>query len=223
MRHFPVLPTVVALCVPATAYPRGRKQVTRRYIAGCPAKKTRSGAWKVRCAGWSATIRPDGSVRFADGSFRWLGLGFTFDVTDAVMRAKGQDPYAAAKVRFLDETRSWRRKLRRAWYRRQGRAFLQRLPKMLAGIMASKLSDADKRRLLFELWDECLETGSTELAAMGRIARSRILEFARRHFPARSKRAYTKEELERFNRIRTSKARFDPYGTALKMRVDSGS
>lgn len=232
MRRSPILPAFLLLASLASwqaaalwaAPPRSRRLV-KRFFAGCPATRTRKGGWKVLCAGWRARILPDGSVRFSDASLRWLGLGFTFDLTDAVMRAHGDDPYLAAKLQFLKETRTFRRRMRRAWYRRQGRAFLQALPKMLQGIVRSRLSPADKRRLLFELWDECLETGRSELASMGRLARSRILAFIRKAFPKGTTKGYTQQELVRFNRIRTSKASFDPYGTKpnpLDMR-DRGS
>ncbi len=210
----PVAPAFLAILagsLVAAAPPRSRR-VVRRFIAGCPATKTRRGGWKVRCPGWQARVLPDGSVRFSSGSFRWLGLGFTLDITDAVMRARGDDPYLAAKMQFLKDTTAFRRRMRRAWYRRQGRAFLQALPKTLEGILRSRLPDADKRRLLFELWDECLETGRSELAAMGRVARSRILAFIRKSFPRGTSKAYTPQELARFNHVRTSRARFDPYG-----------
>ena len=68
---------------------------------------------------------------------------------------------------------------------------------------------ADRRRTLFELWDEC------DGSAQGAAARAAVEATARRHFPPRHTDAYPADELDDFNRGRAAAQRFDPYRPAL--------
>ncbi len=66
---------------------------------------------------FSATILADGSVQFDDrpaAQLNGLSLSGTFDVTDAVMRASGADPYAAERAWFMRETQALRDRLEAA-------------------------------------------------------------------------------------------------------------
>lgn len=86
---------------------------------------------------------------------------------------------------------------------------------------------SERRRLLFERWDECEEgDGSTEPLRLttavelpdalrgqaGDRARATIEAFVRKHVPARSGDAFGAAELEALNERRESERRFDPYG-----------
>jgi hypothetical protein len=86
---------------------------------------------------------------------------------------------------------------------------------------------SERRRLLFERWDECEEgDGSAEplrlttaveapdaiRAQAGERGRATIEAFVREHVPAGSGDGYGAAELEALNGRRKSERRFDPYG-----------
>ena len=138
-----------------------------------------------------------------------------FDVTDSIMRAIGQDPYRAQRMKMLDDTREQRLTLaaqdRTA---RQGDA-LATLPATLRNIWNDGTrSVQERRRVIFQLWDECQEPaeGEGESAAAGARARAVIVLFIRSQVGPRSGHAYPKEELAALNLTRQSRQPFDPYG-----------
>jgi len=122
-----------------------------------------------------ARIAPDGSVALRDAPNVQPDpsiLGATFDVTDAFMRSRGDDPYASAKLDFLDRSRDLRVVQGKA-FRADQLAHADAI--MLANIdaMWARLPDtASRKQALFELWDECAETGDPALVAAGRAARA---------------------------------------------------
>lgn len=141
-------------------------------------------------------------------------VGVRFDITDYVMRKLGQDPYNHAKAKFLDETRDQREKMWHAESEERLREALQTLPAELAKIWAHKgWSPAERRRVLFDLWDECAETGAADRVRLGKQIRVTILAFIRKHLPAGSEHAYGTAELQTLNGRRTSSAEFAPYNT----------
>ena len=93
------------------------------------------------------------------------------------------DPASAANERALQ---SWRRRV-----------------ESLAGDRGRPA--AERRRTLFELWDEC------DGSAQGAAARAAVEATARRQFPAGHADAYRADELRAFNRGRPAAQRFDPY------------
>jgi hypothetical protein len=105
--------------------------------------------------------------------------------TPAPAAAKA-DPAGEANERALE---SWRRRLE-AVARDRGRPA------------------ADRRRTLFELWDEC------DGSAQGLAARAAVEATARRHFPPGHTDGYRADELATFNRGRPAPQRFDPYRPA---------
>lgn len=136
----------------------------------------------------------------------------SFDVTDWLMRMAGRDPYMAAKLRFLDRTRAERVELA-AEYRQE----LLRNVTVIVRAHAARAWEApgtaaEKRRLLFELWDECIEGGSEDERQAAELARAAILGFVQSHLPAGSEHGYSAEELTELNRKRSSKQPFSPYG-----------
>lgn len=72
-----------------------------------------------------------------------------------------------------------------------------------------------RRRLLFELWDECEEprNGDDERpeARVGQRAREHILLFIRRELPRGCSEAYSGAELRAYNAMRASRQPFFPY------------
>ncbi len=133
-----------------------------------------------------------------------------FDITDALMRNKGIDPYASKKLEYLDSTRDQRVQI--------GNRHRQKQLAQAAVIMKSNLdrvwslpTPLARREALFELWDECAETGSEELVAAGREARTLVIGVLRSRLPAASADAFTAAEIAAFNRRKQSKAAFAPY------------
>jgi hypothetical protein len=137
------------------------------------------------------------------------------DVTDQVMRAFGEDPYSARKLDLLDRTRDERAGIAASNRRDDLRDSIPMLRRQLAAIWGDRrIAAAERRRLLFELWDECAETGDEQTIAAARTARAAIVVFIRRNLPAGTDAAYTASELRALDATRTSTARFDPYAAA---------
>jgi hypothetical protein len=134
-----------------------------------------------------------------------------FELTDLAMRAAGQDPYAHRKMALLDRTRDERMQMAAAEKSDDLRAALARTPSHLEHIWRAPGTLAEKRRLLFQLWDECAESGSDEVLAASRAVRASIVAFIRRRLPTGSRAAYSERELTRLNARRTSRDRFEPY------------
>ncbi|MFW6050408.1 MAG: hypothetical protein ACODAU_04495, partial [Myxococcota bacterium] len=163
---------------------------------------------------FDAVIQPDGTVRFDDdggeGGLEFgggQGMRGGFDLNDAVASARGEDPHAAERAWFLRETREMRDRMA-AEHREQevGRG-LAALRARLFRLWEEDAPAAERRRRLFEKWDECSEDG------MGTAARQAIVEFVRRHLPEGSADAFTAAELRRLNARRRSRARFAPYAS----------
>jgi hypothetical protein len=135
-----------------------------------------------------------------------------FGVTDAVMRWAGQDPYNARKAAFLEETFDERVEIgtvHRAKQLDQADAIIIRhLDHMWR---RDDLELAEKKELVFELWDECAESGGENLQAGGAKARAALYRWIDTHLPAGGDAAFTADELDGFNDRRRSKARFAPY------------
>lgn len=134
------------------------------------------------------------------------------DITDVVMRAVGEDPYAARKLDLLDRTRDERAGIAAVHRRDSLRESIPALRRQLAALWRDRrLPAVERRRLLFDLWDECAETGSDDVVASAATARAVIVAFIRRKLPPGSRDAYTDAELRRLNASRTSSAPFAPY------------
>ena len=151
--------------------------------------------------------------RYAEenGNQNRIAVGGQIELTDSIMRMGGQDPYAARKMEFLDRTRDERMRIAAAEHARRLRESLHRTGADLERVWRGPGSAAERRRLLFLLWDECLERGSEEDVRIARAVRGRIVGFVRRHLPVGSSTAYSAAELARLNAGRSSQERFDPY------------
>lgn len=157
-------------------------------------------------------VDADGSARITDKpNLQRKGLGATFDVTDGLMRSKGIDPYASYKLKILDETREERVAMGKQHRTRQLAQSRQHMERNLERLWSSSMDLAARKRGLFELWDDCAESGSDELIAGGTAARAYVLGFIRTKLPAGSADAYTVDEIAKFNRQRRSTATFAPY------------
>jgi len=135
-----------------------------------------------------------------------------FDFTDWIMRRHKQDPYSAAKLQFLDRTRAQRMRMAAVEKASNLRNAVFNLRRRLRAVWSdTRLSPARRRALLFELWDECAESGSANVRAAATRARATIVAFIRRQLPAGSVHAYTDAELKRLNAGKKSRALFAPY------------
>jgi hypothetical protein len=158
---------------------------------------------------YTMKVAADGTVDFDDKrNLQVHGLSGSFDVTDWAMRASGQDPYASHKLALLDRTRDQRVALGKR-HRTQQLARSAVIAQGNVDRLWVKVTDpAERKRALFELWDECVETGTPEEIEGGRAARRVILGFI--HDRMTGADAYTADELAAFNRKRKSQDRFEP-------------
>lgn len=176
-----------------------------------------------------------GKIKWAPNS--GVSTGTSGDVTDIMMRSRGQDPYAAAKLSFLETTKEWRSTLRRKAHRMNVARYLRKLPAYLKTLWEdSSLSTSHKKMILFELWDECIEPlvdnptsrphsktnvdehtakqdnpHTSENMESSQKARRIIIEFIRKHLPSTDANSYTTDELNRYNQQRSGKKNFSPY------------
>ena len=137
--------------------------------------------------------------------------GGSFDITAWAMRkAHVGDPYQARKLALLDATRAERAE-------RGGVYRVQQLAKS-AEIMRGNLeqlwratADARERReVLFQLWDECVE-GEGVQAEAGARARAQVLGWIRARLPAGAPGAFTAAEIAALDGKRASQQHFCPY------------
>jgi len=109
-----------------------------------------------------------------------------FDITDQVMKWAGQDPYAAIKSKLADETREQRLCMARRYQGERQKQELVNLSSKIRRIAARlDLSAIERRRLVFEIWDECLEESDAG-SHYGVMARATILSLVREVFPEAS-------------------------------------
>jgi hypothetical protein len=192
---------------------------------GYKLRRDGKGGLTFRDTTFTARIAPDGTLRFKDKpNVKYTGLGASFDLTDAVMRANGEDPYRFEKARFARVTARLRlrmaRRHKRKLLRRSLPALRRRLRRKLAKLPRSRLGQRRLRRLLFDWWDECAERRGARdkrlLARYGEQARALILVAIRCRLPAGSAFAYGRGELALLSRRRKSRQRFVPYGKRRK-------
>ncbi len=184
-----------------------------------------NGTYVRKHPGYTAHVARDGRLSFQDKN--WSGhfvmLYHThiplmyvaiFDITDTLMRMHHIDPYSYDKLKFLEDTQDERMEMAAAERTDNLRAALLGLPAYLGSIWKeSTLSPAARRKIIFDLWDECAEEGDEELIAASKTARATIIAFVRRALPARSTDAYPADELATLNAARTSHEAFVPYDT----------
>ena len=130
-----------------------------------------------------------------------------------------KDRHMGAKRAFLAGTEALRLRLANGWYKARLHSELAELGGQLtAQWRDTKLPLAERKRRIFERWVECEDPSMTDLGeldvvrlAVARSARAKIEAFVRQVAPSGSSLAYTRVELERFNRSRAGKPRFHPY------------
>jgi hypothetical protein len=184
-------------------------------------------------SGVTAKVAADGAITFAgpdgveDVKVEYLprqgilpgGLFVTGkpDFNDQVLRMMGEDPYAYAKKKYREHTFEDRLCLAEtAALGRKQQGLFQLKERLEHLLQQPGLSQAQRRELVFEMWDECGDgapDGDKAEPDLGAAARATILAFIRRAFPAVGPQAYATSELAALNRRRSSRLPFDPYGS----------
>lgn len=160
-----------------------------------------------------ARFNPDGTVASLRDkpNIQREGFGASFDVTDGLMRSKGIDPYSSYKLKVLDETREERAAIGQRYRSQQLAHSQQFMAENVEQLWATTRDPAARKQGLFELWDDCAETGSEELVAGAAAARTYLVGFIRTKLPSGSPDAFSADEIARFNKLRKSRAMFTPY------------
>ncbi len=155
----------------------------------------------------------DGTAKIRDNpNIKREGLlSGSFDVTDAMMRSKGIDPYASYKLKVLDETRDERVAIGKRYRTQQLAQSKQLMHKNIERLWSTTHDVAARKQGLFELWDDCAEAGADEVVAGGASARAYVVGFIRSKLPEGSAAAFSADELARLNKRRKSRATFAPY------------
>lgn len=155
-------------------------------------------------------VDPDGSVSLENKPPLQLeGLGASFDLTDIAMRVSGMDPYASAKLEYLDRTRDMRVAMGARYRDAQLAATPDLMRHNIDAALATVSDPRERKQALFELWDECAETGEPALVAAGEAARATLLDFIQHEMTGPD--AYTPADLRALNSRRTSRMAFEPY------------
>jgi len=159
---------------------------------------------------FSVDIAADGTVAIHDKPpIRLQGMGLVFDLDAVLMRAHGADPYRWSKQHFLDQTRDQRAEIGKRYRTEQLARSAELMLANIDRVWATVRDPVARREALFELWDDCAETGDDELLAGADAARRIVIGAIQGRL--RGAQAYTPEELARLNARRTSATRFAPY------------
>ncbi len=132
-----------------------------------------------------------------------------YDPTEIIMNRHNIDPYASNKLRMLDDTREERYEIGKAYKKKQLANSAVIAQKNLAYLSARTTDPKERKEALFEMWDECAETGSAELVAGGTAARTMIVGFIKGRMTGPF--AYSTAELAAFNAKKKSSETFAPY------------
>lgn len=207
----PSLPPPVLLApneVPNTPYPNSDRPFT------------------VVASGFIAHVERDGRIRFLDrrGDGGLLVdpiygplAHASFDLTDILFGWMGDDPYINQKLDLLDQTRPARIRRKANHEQRQMDNALADLPIYLQAVWTYReWTRAERRQVLFELWDEAAEDGNELIRDGGIRARVIISHFIATRIPEGSDYAFTAGELSRMNRERSADSAFNPYAEATE-------
>lgn len=213
---YPGLRTEVALDVVRHRLTGGDRDVLRDVVALEDAQHAeelqlqKDGTYKADHTTYDAIVARDGTVRIRDkANLRVHGLSAVFDTTDWIMRNHGMDPYASAKREMLDRTRDQRVEVGKVYRREQLAQSARLMQANLDQLWASTRGLTARKQALFELWEECAESGDPALVDGGAKARAYLERFVQ--VKLRGADGFTAEELARLNARRRSRAAFDPY------------
>ncbi|MGB5812590.1 MAG: hypothetical protein WBG86_18790 [Polyangiales bacterium] len=135
------------------------------------------GTYRYKGRSFKAIVERDGSVTFDDGYRQ--GMTLNFDITDHMMRKRGEDPYRVEKNWFLEGTEEFRKELFERWRTKQNRIALQKLRGRLLRISEdSLLTDAQKEARVVAMFRDTADDDA------GAAARKTIADFVERKMPA---------------------------------------
>lgn len=155
------------------------------------------GTYKTEKETFRAKVNADGSVKLTDKPEN-------MDSQDKMMLEHGIDPYARAKLAYLDRTRDQRVAIGKRFREQELKKSVIYMQQNIARLWAMT-KDVEKRKHgLFELWDECAEQGNPEEIAGGEAARAFVMAYIR------AKVKYTQAELDALNTKRQSTQVFAP-------------
>jgi hypothetical protein len=173
-------------------------------------KSDNHGGYTAEKSTYVAKVDPDGKIHIHDKpNIQREGIGLRFDVNDALMRKFGSDPYASAKLKMMDRTRDQRVAIGKEYKREVLSHSGEYMRKNINWLWGMTGDLAKRKQGLFDLWDECAETGSEELVNGGIDARRVLVAWVQLKLVG--KQAYTAAELARLNAHRRSKMVFAPY------------
>ncbi len=167
-------------------------------------------SWRTRTA--TAHVARDGTVTFEnapDFDLHYAGIALVgkFNPDDWLERKAGIDPYASAKLEYLDRTRDERARIAEV-HRAEDLAQPRRAMQRNLDAARAIADPIARKQALFELWDDVAETGDEALVRAGTEARACVVEAIRAMRPAL---AFTPDELATLNARRHSRAVFAPY------------
>ncbi len=173
-------------------------------------KLQKDGTYKADQTTFSAIVAKDGTVKIRDkANLRVHGLTGSFDGTDWIMRNQGMDPYSSAKLEMLDRTRDQRVEIGKVYRKEQLAQSARLMQANLDNVWATTPDIAARKQAVFDLWEECAETGDPALVDGGAKARALLERFVQVKLHGAD--GFTAEELARLNAHRRSRAAFDPY------------
>ncbi len=182
----------------------------REELANQELKEQKDGTFTSDKTTFTAKVNRDGTVSIKDKrNLQLHGLGASFDTTDWAMRAAGIDPYASAKLEYLDRTRDQRVVVGKRYRKEQLAQSAQLMKVNLERVWQVSLDVAARKQAVFDLWDDCAESGEDELVEGGVQARALLARWVQVKLAGDA--AYTADELRAFNAKKRSKASFDPY------------
>ena len=151
----------------------------KRYLSQREPPKLRrhgDGTYRYRSHAFKAIVAKDGSVTFEDKNQQ--GMTVSFDLTDAMMRRRGEDPYRYEKEHFLKSTATFREELFERWKEVQTRLALKKLRVRLLRISEDvTLSQPQKEARVLAIFRNTADDEA------GAAARKTIAEFVSRRMP----------------------------------------
>jgi len=160
-------------------------------------KPAGGGSYKTEKETFRAHVAPDGSVKLEDKPQN-------MDSQDKFMKKHGVDPYGRNKLAYLDRTRDQRVAIGKRYREQQLGKSVIYMQQHIARLWATTTDPAKRKQGLFELWDECIETGTPEEVAGGEAARAFVMAHIR------AKVRYTPDERRALNAQRRSTQPFAP-------------
>ncbi len=139
-------------------------------------QRNKDGTYRYKGHAFKALVTEDGSVEFDDGYKQ--GSTVVFDMTDMMLRRRGEDPYRVEKRWFMEGTEELRADLLRRWQAKQLRAALVSLRGALIRIYENdQLTESQKASRVIAMFQD---TANDEA---GEAARSAIATFVSENMP----------------------------------------